>query len=578
MAQQPSTNTPVYARGLANPVNVVGIDGEPPIYDETQVWRRWAMHDIYLGQEGFRKYIPKVNDFVEDINTMLVYKVVSIDPTTLVPELVKITTKTNTDEMTSSEGRFFAGGTLATPCARQIFYDNSVARPTLKIPSQFHIQGTTPHHAIAFKGTVAGAGGVPISVRYDQNFNIIGNEIPLVPVKQNDPNNNTQWILPDFYTSHELEEGEMILILIYDDRGGLVSRTNWIVEYSALLRDVSDADKFISDISLESFYIDSSDESNLLIPEQVLKNSVNLMGKVHYTDGSMITYPVDGNKFELIYLDRAAESVASTKGVLVLKYYLADNEKSVHVINNNSRHFITRSFNYTIIEREGAYSVKLYPVPKWINDNIGYQLDWYMFTLDRNQWLDVTNSVYITHSSPTKKLNGKLYGPVQQIDVAIDLGVINNTFREHIHPQTVDIRLLRPAGDPTGDRYLIGFEAYQNPPYGENLICLAKMQSANKYLFNIANGFTVLEDWLEKIYYNTGPQYRTKREPNAPKPNMFKIIVNNREYEFPIRKWNEDLSIPEVVKITDTVKVLFFSRTNNNDLFFSIAPLPLVIN
>ena len=47
----------------------------------------------------------------------------------------------------------------------------------------------------------------------------------------------------------------------------------------------------------------------------------------------------------------------------------------------------------------------------------------------------ITNSVYITQNSPNRSLNGKLFGPLQQLDVAIDLGVINNTFREHIHPQ-----------------------------------------------------------------------------------------------------------------------------------------------
>lgn len=574
------TNLPVYARNHAVDTSIVGIDGEPPIYDDTQTWRRWAMHDIYLGREGHRKWIPKVNDYVEDISLEppKVYKVMSIDPTTQVPELRLIqSNKIAVDEMTTEEGRFFAGGTLATPCSRQIFYDNSVARPTLKIPSQFHIQGTTPHHAVAYKGTIAGQGGLAISARYDQSFNFIGNEIPLMPVAQRDSNNHTQWYIPDFYCTHELEEGEMILILIYDDRGGLCSRTNWIVEYSALLRDVSDADKFINNISLESFYIDSTDDSNLLIPEQVLKNSINLMGKVHYSDGSTITYPVDGNKFELLYLDKAAESVASTKGSLSLVYYLADNEKSVHVINNNNRHLIVRSFNYTIVERDGAYSVKLYPVPKWINNDIGYQLDWYLFTLDRNQWLDVTNSVYITQNSPNRSLNGKLFGPLQQIDVAIDLGVINNTFREHIHPQTVDIRLLRPASDASGDRFLLGFDAYQNPAYGENIFCQVRIASATDYRYNISCGQTVLEEWLEKVYYTTKPQYRTSREPNAPKPNMFKLIIKNNEYEFPIRKWNTELQISAQVTATDVVKVLFFSRTQDNDVYYSIAPMSVII-
>lgn len=571
-------NQPVYGRGVAANVSIVGIDGEPPILDDTQVWREWALHDIYLGKEGRRKYVPKVNDFVRDINTLTRYKVISVDQTTLIPELEEVSSKTASDEMTRDEGRFFAGGTLATPCARQIFYDDSVVRPTLTVPAQFHIQGSMPHHAIAFKGTVAGAGGLPISVRYDSSFNVVGNEIPLEPIQQRDANNHTQWFLPPFYSAHKLEEGEMILILIYDDKGGLLSRTNFIVEKSALLRDVSDADKFVSAISLESAYIDAKDESNLLIPEQVLKNSINLMGKVHYTDGTTVTYPVDGNKFDLLYLDRASESTVGVRGVLVLKYYLGPNEKSVNVINNNNRYFITRSFNYTITERDGAYSVKLYPIPRWVNDTVGYQLDWYLFTLDRNQWLDVTNDVYITSNSPTRSLNGKLYGPNQQLNVAIDLGVLNNTFREHIHPQQVDIRLLRNAGDNTADRWLIGFEAYQNPPYGENLICNVRIMSGINYHYNFANNCSDIDEWFRKVYYSTLPQYRTNRENQAPKPNMFKLLVEGQEHEFPISMWNQDLSVPTRCTNTSTVSLVFFTRYNNNDVFYSMAPFPVVIS
>ena len=558
-------NQPVYGRGIAANVSIVGIDGEPPILDDSQVWRIWAIHDIYLGQEGHRKYVPKVGDFVLDTNTFTYYKVIAVNQTTLVPELEEISSKTSSDEMSKDEGRFFSGGTLATPCARQIFYDDSVVRPTLTVPAQFHIQGSLPHHAIAFKGTVAGAGGLPISVRYDASYNVIGNEIPLEPIGQQDPNNLTQWYLPPFYSAHELEQGEMVLILVYDDKGGLLSRTNFIVEKSALLRDVSDADKFISAISIDSMYIDAKDESNLLIPEQILKNSINIMGKVHYTDGTIVTYPVDGNKFELLYLDRASESTVGVKGTLVLKYYLGTNEKSVNVINNNNRYFVTRSFNYTITERDGAYSVKLYPVPRWVNDTVGYQLDWYLFTLDRNQWIDVTNDVYITSNSPIRSLNGKLFGPNQQLNVAIDLGVLNNTFREYIHPQQVDIRLLRNA-------------AYQNPPYGEGLVCNVRVLTGTNYTYNFANSCTDLDDWLRKVYYSTMPQYRTNRENQAPKPNMFKLLVGGQEHEFPISMWNQDLSVPTRCKATSTVSLVFFTRYNNNDVFYSIAPFPVVIS
>lgn len=579
----PQPNIPVHSHGVANTSNVVGIDGEPPILDDSQVWRLWAMKDIYLGQEGHRKYVPKVDDYILDTITQIQYKVIRIDPTTLVPELEEIARKTQTDEITANEGRFFSGGSLATPCARQIFYDDSVVRPTLTVPSQFHVQGSLPHHAIAYKGSINGNGGVPVSVRYDASFNPIGHTIPLEPILQRDPNIKTQWYLPPFYSTTELEQGEMLLILIYDDKGGLLSRTNWIVERSALLRDVSDADKFVSAISLESFFIDASDETNLLIPEQVLKNSVNLMGKVHYTDGTSVSYPVDGSKFELLYMDRAAESIASSKGVLVLKYYLADKEKAVNVINNNHRYFITRSFHYTITERDGAYSVKLYPVPVWVNDSVGWGLDWYMFTLDRNQWFNVTNDVYINQNSPTQSFNGKLYGPTQQLNVSIDLGSINGTFRQYVHPQQVDIRLLRPATDDTGDQYIVGFEAYQNPPYGEGLRALAKLNGVTNYTLDLSNSANTKEKWLDLVYYRTKPQYRTSKEPNAPAPNMFKLILkldngSDFEMELPVDSWNRPIVVNQAIKRVQTVKILFFTRYNSNDVFYSMGFMPLLVH
>ena len=90
----PQPNIPVHSHGVANTSNVVGIDGEPPILDDTQVWRLWAMKDIYLGQEGHRKYVPKVDDYILDTITQIQYKVIRIDPTTLVPELEEIVRKT----------------------------------------------------------------------------------------------------------------------------------------------------------------------------------------------------------------------------------------------------------------------------------------------------------------------------------------------------------------------------------------------------------------------------------------------------------------------------------------------------
>ena len=42
-------------------------------------------------------------------------------------------------------------------------------------------------------------------------------------------------------------------------------------------------------------------------------------------------------------------------------------------------------------------------------------------------------------------------------------------------------------------------------------------------------------------------------------------------------KWNTELQISAQVTATDVVKVLFFSRTQDNDVYYSIAPMPVII-
>ena len=104
-----------------------------------------------------------------------------------------------------------------------------------------------------------------------------------------------------------------------------------------------------------------------------------------------------------------------------------------------------------------------------------------------------------------------------------------------------------------------------------------KSIATNSNVINIANSCTTLDDFLNKVYYPTLPQYRTNREPNAPKPNMFKIILGDNSIEFPIRKWNEDLTIPFDIPATATPVILWYINTTDNDLYLSLSPLPVLI-
>ena len=76
----------LYNKGLI----ITGTDGIAPVYEPDSVWKIWNLDEIFKGQEGKGKYVPKVNDYVCDIETNEYYIVVSIDTTTMIAELRKI--------------------------------------------------------------------------------------------------------------------------------------------------------------------------------------------------------------------------------------------------------------------------------------------------------------------------------------------------------------------------------------------------------------------------------------------------------------------------------------------------------
>ena len=69
------------------PAPVTGSDGHAPQYDPDSRWTIWNREEIYMGDTALHKYVPKVNDWVQDINTGEVFVVKSVDAYTLVPDL-----------------------------------------------------------------------------------------------------------------------------------------------------------------------------------------------------------------------------------------------------------------------------------------------------------------------------------------------------------------------------------------------------------------------------------------------------------------------------------------------------------
>ena len=60
-------------------IGIVGTDGGVPVYEPNDRWRIWARHEVYEGGPGRNRFVPKVKDYVRDVDTYETWIVRSID-------------------------------------------------------------------------------------------------------------------------------------------------------------------------------------------------------------------------------------------------------------------------------------------------------------------------------------------------------------------------------------------------------------------------------------------------------------------------------------------------------------------
>ena len=121
-----------------NAIGIVGVDGATPLYQPDGRWNVWSIHDIYRGDIGRNKFIPKVNDYVIEPETGSIYVVTDLNNVTFIPELSPITLKhgTSRDEIISSTNDNY-----------RIYYDKSVMPYTLAVDGLLRVYSSTASFA-----------------------------------------------------------------------------------------------------------------------------------------------------------------------------------------------------------------------------------------------------------------------------------------------------------------------------------------------------------------------------------------------------------------------------------------------
>ncbi|MNU48726.1 hypothetical protein D3C71_376500 [compost metagenome] len=539
-----------------------------PITDPNRGHRRWRKDEIYTGPTGTGRYVPNVNDEVWDWVTGL-WQVIAVNLLTGLSQLKEYEPPKTGSEV-SDEDILLGVGHEHQNESYRVYLDTSVTPHVLAIDSRLRVYGTTVSSVKIFWGTDISDESKVISAMYDHGGTLLGENIPLELVQV--PNNPQSGVPSAInyavkapmvgYTLQKLPDNEVVTAVLYDDVGNVTSITKLLVMNTAFIRTTDASKKFITSIHLESPFISEGDDSLLKFAINMPIDALNARGVVTYSDGSRKIMPVDGTKFNLYGLQNFIATIVGQKIELALSYKLSAEEYVYGASANVTKH-MSVPYWATTTRMNGAYSVKLFCFPQWIDATMGYKLRWFLFNLNRSEFFEVTDKVtFALNSNPFDPTS---YGPIQRINVGINMSDIDSNYSDWRHAQTIGVALLAP-GNLEANGWNIEYSPGQTDLYGRDLKARAKFINVNNWLLKIDSYRQSKAIWLKDTFYNAQPLVNTQSETQAPEPNYFMLMINGKEYAYPIDRWNTEIQVPEVPKNGEPLFIRFVKRLQEGDL------------
>lgn len=552
---------------------VVGTDGVAPIYDAEGRFQIWELSEVYLGADGTGKYIPKVGDMIIDMSQgALEYKVTSLDLGTGICTYVEITTVDS--ETVSDDDKLLGVGPGTTADTYRMYINKTTTPYEVALDQRLYVRGSACKYCRVFRGADLNIStGTIISTIYNTSGTIADNKVELELADTGSGTTNyTVKTVPNFYTTQDIPDAEVVTAVFYSESGVVVSKRQLLVENTAFIKAANLAVKYVTGISLECPFLSTSDATKINLPINVILSGVNLVGVVHYSDGTSIKLPVDGTKFTMYGLSGYLGTQSGQTTPLVLKYLLSSNEYAYSASSTESQYFFSKSYTIVTATQDGAYSVKLYGYPVWVDATNGYTLRWFLYNLDRSVVYDVTGYVTLASTSPAWKPT--TYGLAQELIAMVNLQAVNGSYKDYDHSQTIGIT-LKEVGTMRTTNWTIEFDAGQDPQYGNNVYASYSVVNANYHKLNISMGLTSLETWLQAAYYNTRPMFDTSSETEALYPTHFILTVGGIEYTYELVEWANDFVLPSALVNNGTLFVKFIKRTTDTDLQLSVAGMPV---
>ena len=551
-------------------LGVVGIDGIVPVYDPEGRWCWWSIDEIFReGTPGQDRYVPKVRDYVIDPDTFVTWRVTHLDNDTLYPTLVQIRPANMSFSLSETDVLFGVGPGTQSDTYRA-YLDKSVTPFVLNVERRLKIGGTMASYAKIFRGADTGDQTKIVSRVYDSAGNFITDRVPLELCAIDSHVNYSIKIVTTCNTNFDLVDGEIVTVVIYSADGHVVSKRQLLVENTAFIAQLNVSQKYVTGIAMKSAFLSSSQDNTIEYPLDTPMNALNLMGVVHYSDGSSRELPVDGTKFRIIGLEQFVSTIIGQNVNLVLSYALGPDEVVYGAVTSDNK-YVTQPYRLRVIDPNNSYRVKVFGYPVWIDSANGYRMKWFLFNLDRNIWFDVTE--YVMFAPNTGTFDPKGYGYTQRKAIQLNLRDVSGAFKPYIHTQIFDINLItQPNGDNTPWTVLSSNDS-NDTPYGPGLHAQRLSASAGQTLLKLDSGIATQAEWTNQVYGKTYPLMDRMNELAPPAATHFEISYGGVKNTYAISSWNATLSLAINVPIYGTVMIRFYRIANSAEVHLSEAAM-----
>lgn len=537
-------------------------------------FHNWALSEVFQGEpDPVGVYIPNVGDLVTDVPGNRIYKSAYRDITTGITTLVPWDLQRTSD---SSDGLdvFISTGPGSVSESFRINLDSSVLPYELAFDDRVRMYARDAVYVKVFLGIDIEHNPIVISNYYNQSGSLQGENIPLETIPSNGAVLNAIKRPVIASCNRVIPDGEVVTAVVYGAAGGVLSTASFIVRNTRFIRGVSDTTKYVTGITLKTPFASPVDMRVINYPINVTVDSNSLIGVVHYNTGATAEYPVNGTPFKINGLSSYMSTQVGTSIPLVLSYQLGDNEMS-YALNTSSDGVVSEPYRLVSTVTNGTYAVKLFGYPKWIDDIYGYEMEYWLFNLDRNIATNVTEHVTLANNSAA--FDPKLYATLQTVTVMVDLNDVNSSYSTFNHSQTFTIMLAGPGSATDSTLWTIGYVLNQNPRYGIGAKAVATLVSGSNWNVDLSCSFASREVWLQKLYYDTHPLFDPSVEATPPQPTHVEVVFKQFVVEIPISNWNVLMSVPNDVPQGELLGLRWIRRTSNSDLLLAYSALPVFI-